>query len=62
MYVYILDYNANSIDELYLNGELDNIEVEETLQDDYGYNLDEIHYMCSYTRLTINTVRYKTGK
>lgn len=57
MYVYILDYSANSIDELYLNGELDDIEVEETLEDDYGYNLDEIHYMCSYTRLTLNTIR-----
>lgn len=57
MYVYILDYAANSVDELYLNGELDDIEVEETLEDDYGYNLDEIHYMCSYTRLTLNTIR-----
>lgn len=62
MYVYILDYSANSVDELYLDGALDDIEVEETLEDDYGYNLDEIYYMCSYTRLTINTVRYKTGK
>lgn len=68
MYVYILDYGAKSIDELYLdidelylNGELDSTKIEETLEDDYGYNLDEIDYMYSYRRLTLNFIT-KTEK
>ena len=55
-YVYIFDYNSNSIDEIeiqHVREELQNDDIEAILDFDFDYNIGSIEYMVSKRKLNI---------
>ena len=53
MFVYILNHNTTEIYRIQCDNNLNGVEIEDMLQDEYNLNLDEISWMTADGVLTI---------